>query len=196
MEGPKYEVLDRLMEINHLTAAEVCRGSGVKQATISHWKNGLYSPKKDKIQMIADFFDIPVLVFYGDDLLDGYLAEGYGTNIQECAAGQGRINDGYERTTEYSTVRIIGDSMYPTLHNGDLVKVHHVTNDITESDFAIVKINGDECTCKHVEMTSEGIWLRAENKDAFADKFYSVQDIATLPVAIIGKAISIVERKL
>ena len=196
MGVPNYDVLKRLMEINGVTAADISRATKVQPATISHWKNGLYSPKSDKINKIADYFDIPPLVFYGDDLLDGYLEEGYGRKVYDVAAGQGRVNDSFEKTGEYSTIRICGDSMYPSLHDGDLVKVHHVTDDISPSDFAIVKINGDESTCKHIEVTNEGIWLRAENKEVFEDKFYSVQDVLSLPVQIIGKAVSIVERIL
>ena len=86
--------------------------------------------------------------------------------------------------------------MFPSLHDGDIVKVHHVTDDISPSDFAIVKINGDEVTCKHIEIAVSGIWLRAENKDVYEDKFYTVQEVMTIPVTIIGVATEITSRKL
>ena len=86
--------------------------------------------------------------------------------------------------------------MFPSLHDGDLVKVHHITGNISPRDFAIVKINGDESTCKHIEITNDGIWLRAENKEVYEDRFFSVQEVLTLPVTIIGVATEIVQRKL
>jgi phage repressor protein C with HTH and peptisase S24 domain len=151
----------------------------------------------DKLEKIADYFDVPIDYFFEKES---------DTNVSrfiyEVAAGNGRINDGCyteesaDTIRDYSYVRICGDSMYPSLHDGDVVKVHHVTDDITPSDFAIVKVNGDESTCKHIEITKDGIWLRAENKEVFEDTFYSVQEVLTLPITIIGKAIAIIERKL
>ena len=44
---------------------------------------------------------------------------------------------------------------------------------------------------KHVEWTGEGLWVRAENKEVFEDRFYSVKDIATIPVQVVGKAVEV-----
>ena len=92
-------------------------------------------------------------------------------------------------------VRICGESMYPTLHDGDMVRVIPSKKTV-ESELTIVKINGDEATCKHVEITDTGIWLRGENADAYTDRFYTVQEVLTLPVQVVGKAVEIVSRKL
>lgn len=117
--------------------------------------------------------------------------------IYDVAAGQGRINDGYadefveeEEEVEdgYSWCRICGDSMYPILRDGDKVKVRHQTQ--TEpTDLTVVKINGDEATCKYVQITDNGVWLRAENKEVFADRFYTVSEVLSLPITIIGKVV-------
>ena len=184
-----WEKFERLLTENNVRVADVCRATGIHQTTFSHWKHGKYTPKPDKIQKIADYFNVPISYFYGEQ-------------TYEVAAGQGRLNDDYVEVTkvtsdnETARVRIVGDSMYPSLHDGDLVRVKYATKDISPKDFAIVKINGDESTCKHVEITSEGIWLRAENKEVFEDKFYTVQDVMTLPVTLIGVATEIIRRKL
>lgn len=193
----KYEFYRIIADKLGVTDYKVAKDTGIAQETLSSWKKGKYVPKMDKLEKIADYFDVPIDYFFEKES---------DTNISrfiyEVAAGNGRINDGCytEESTDtirdYSYVRICGDSMYPSLHDGDVVKVHHVTDDITPSDFAIVKVNGDESTCKHIEITKDGIWLRAENKEVFEDTFYSVQDVLTLPVTIIGKAIAITERKL
>ena len=42
---------------------KVCRDTGVASATISNWKNGKYTPKRDKLQKLADYFGVDVNLF-------------------------------------------------------------------------------------------------------------------------------------
>lgn len=196
----------KFIEMNGLSISEFSRQTGISKATISRWFNEEKTPRFDMIEKISARYGVPMDYFVDESFTeyfkltkDGWVWKDnyYDEPTYEVAAGNGRVNEALgEKTGEYSTIRICGDSMYPSLHDGDLVKVHHVTDDISPSDFAIVKINGDESTCKHIEVTNEGIWLRAENKEVFEDKFYSVQDVLSLPIQIIGKAVSIVERIL
>lgn len=200
----KYDTIRRLCKERGVTVSQMERELGFSKGSIS--KIDAHKPSIDKVAKICDYLNVsPMYLLMGDeaDTDDFDDAKRYTEAINAMppteiavAAGNGRINEEYENTSEYSTVRICGDSMYPSLHDGDLVRVHHVTDDIAPHDFAIVKINGNESTCKHIEITNDGIWLRAENKDVFEDKFYSVQEVLTVPVTIIGKAISIVERML
>lgn len=176
--------------------ATLAKAIGVDKSTITRWFNSDSEPRGETVKAIADFFDIPVSFLYEPSCEFEDNLKLIKSPMYEVAAGNGRINEEYENTSEYSTVKICGDSMYPSLHDGDIVKVHHVTEDISPSDYAIVKINGDEVTCKHIDITVSGIWLRAENKEVYEDKFYSVQEVLTLPITIIGKAISIIDRKL
>lgn len=190
-----YEKFEALLTAHNTKPYRVSKETGISTATLTAWKQGKYVPKPDKLQTIADYFGVPISYFYENQ------PEPKHQQVFEAAAGQGRLNEGYEvddavlTNDEYSQVRIVGDSMLPTLQNGDLILVHHIT-DVLPHDFAMVKVNGDEVTCKHVEVTNEGIWLRAENKDVFEDRFYSVQEIVSLPVTIIGKAVRIVSRDL
>ena len=180
-----------------ISNAEIARVAGVSRSAVTKWFNGTSQPKAEILPRLAVYFGMPIEYFLEDDEIINY-ACGCPQEEQEpydVAAGTGRINDDYG-TGEYSDVRICGDSMFPSLHDGDIVRVHHTTTDISSRDFAIVKINGDESTCKHIEITQDGIWLRAENKEVFADKFYTIQDVLTLPVTIIGVATEIISRKL
>ena len=193
MESAKYEVYEELLRLTGHRTADVCRATGLNSSMFSHWKNGAYTPKNDKLKVISDFFEVSPWVFWADvDEVHTYIRQ------NEVAAGPGRINDSYgsEDAGEsgLAKARIVGDSMLPALHDGDTVLIEPTT-EVSPSDFAIVKINGDESTCKHVEITDTGIWLRAENKEVYADKFYTVQEVMTLPVTIIGKAVEM-RRKL
>lgn len=55
-----YEVFAKLLSDRSLKAADVCRGTGLPSSFFSEWKRGKSNPKMDKLQKIADFFDVPV----------------------------------------------------------------------------------------------------------------------------------------
>ena len=202
-----------LAEKRGASNADVARAAGVSRSAVTKWFKGLTQPKAEILPSLSAIFNVPVAYFLSEEAIVDAQATGGLDALKEMvsmpeqafdvAAGQGRINEGYNICdmhypdgSEYSTIRICGDSMFPVLHNGDLVRVHHVTDDISPSDLAVVKINGDEATIKHVEYASDGIWLKAENREVFPDKFFSMQECLTLPVQIIGVATELISRKL
>lgn len=191
------EKYKELLEQHNVKTTEVARATGIPYNTLNDWRKG--KTKKisaENLEKLAEYFGVSTSYFYASDV-EHMVAEAFkkiGENTFEVAAGQGRINSDYE-SGDYSTVKIVGESMYPVLMDGDIVKVEHTT-ETSPQDLSIVKINGDESTCKHIEIVSDGVWLRAENKEVFEDKFYTVQEVISLPVSIIGKAVEIVSRKL
>lgn len=180
-----------------VTNASIAKRIGVDKSTLTRWFTSDSSPRAESVKAIADIFDIPVSMLYEVPVVfekDMELIKKPDI-VYEVSAGYGRINDNYEKSDEYSTVRINGDSMLPSLRDGDLVRVHHITDDISAKDFTVVKINGNESIIKHVEITEDGLWVRSEN-ECYDDVFYTMQECLTIPVTIIGKAESIIERKL
>lgn len=184
-----YGKIQHLLDENGITAYKMCKDTGISRSLMSQWKSGSFNPKQDKLQVIADYFGVPISYFYDDE------------PIYEVSAGHGRLNESYEvddavkADREYSKVRICGNSMHPVLHDGDLVRVRH-TKEVSPSDLTIIQINGDEAMCKYVELKEDGIWLRAENKAVYEDKFYNAMEVLTLPITIIGVAEELVSRKL
>ena len=55
-----YEQFEELCKQNGVTAYQVCKETGIDRSTISSWKSGAYSPKADKLQRIAEYFNVPV----------------------------------------------------------------------------------------------------------------------------------------
>ena len=80
--------------------------------------------------------------------------------------------------------------MLPVIRDGDIAKVQMQT-EVSPHDYAVVKVDGEHATIKHIQITDKGVWLKAENKDVYEDRFFSVQEVMTLPVTIIGKVIEI-----
>lgn len=70
-----YERYERIRKNVGLSNADVSRGTGVADTTISAWKKGTYTPKADKIQKIADYLGVPLSVLMGEDEPKYYLNE-------------------------------------------------------------------------------------------------------------------------
>lgn len=62
-----YDKFEALLKERNVRAADVAKATGITTTTLSAWKKGRYEPKKEKIQKIADFFDIPINYFYGEE---------------------------------------------------------------------------------------------------------------------------------
>ena len=193
-----WDRVEQLLTEKGLSVADLSRLTGIGKSTFSGWKNGKYQPKSDKRQKIAEALGVSLLY------LDGYTDERSSSSstaepVFDVAGGKGRVNDDYatdfqkldeegEELDGFSWCRVCGDSMYPVLQDGDYIKVEHMTQTLP-TDLTVVKINGDEATVKYVEVVGDGIMLRAENKDVFEDKHYSVSDVLTMPITIIGKVV-------
>ena len=46
------------MEVNNVTATDVCKACGFKQNTFSDWVNAKTYPRIDKIELMANYFNI------------------------------------------------------------------------------------------------------------------------------------------
>lgn len=55
-----YEILEKLLEQNGISAYRLSKETGVSTATLTSWKQGKYVPKKDKMQKIADYFGVSI----------------------------------------------------------------------------------------------------------------------------------------
>lgn len=55
-----YDAFEKLCESRGVTPYRVSKETGISTSTISSWKTGRYTPKRDKLQKIADFFGVSV----------------------------------------------------------------------------------------------------------------------------------------
>ena len=55
-----YEIFKRLMDEKKVTPYRVSKETGIATATLSDWKNGKSAPKTDKLQKIANYFDVSI----------------------------------------------------------------------------------------------------------------------------------------
>ena len=53
-----YEIFENLLKERGITAYKVAQDTGITTATLSSWKKGRYTPKREKLQKIADYFGV------------------------------------------------------------------------------------------------------------------------------------------
>lgn len=204
----RLEKLQTLCKQRGITINKLEQELGMPQSSLQ--KIGQSVPKADRLYKVARYFDVPMEYFF--DLSDSFMADReereqyFYNSLQEtsrplyrASAGEGSYNSIYaedslkgEEGFEYATV--IGASMLPALQQGDIVKIQP-TSETTPHDYTLVKVDGEHATIKFVEIVENGVWLRALNKEVYEDHFFTISEVMTLPVTIIGKVVSF-ERKL
>ena len=215
--------IDVLLTENGCNDADLAKIAGVGKSTVSGWRSGKYNPKKDKLQKIADHFNVSVEWLTG---LDDYRTKdkqdtmnslfsvhnkftkehkiGKQLELYQVSGGGGRINGDYPSETydeidyesgEYVDAVVSGDSMYPLIMDGDVITIHlDSTSKPDPKKISVVKIDGESTTVKYCEIVSDGIWIRAANKEVFPDTFYDISQIMSLPVKIIGTVVAVRRR--
>lgn len=61
-----YSIFLSLLKKKGVRVMDVCRATGIAPSSMTDWKNGKYTPKYDRLKKIADYFEVPVSVFYPD----------------------------------------------------------------------------------------------------------------------------------
>lgn len=204
----RYDLIRKLAEERGTNISQVERDLGFAKGSLS--KIDKHNPSINKVAKLCTYFNISPMTLFGDideakqytEALNNLPSPTVSKPVYNLSAGAGCFNEGYpceeiklKENDENQYCRIVGDSMYPILHDNDLVKVHPQTK-TSSTDLTVIRIDGEKATVKYVEVTDTGIWVRAENKDVFEDRFYSIQEVLSLPISVIGKAVAIVERKL
>ena len=58
-----YEKFAELLAKSNKTAYQVSKDTGIATATLTEWKNGTYTPKVDKLMILANYFGVAVNYF-------------------------------------------------------------------------------------------------------------------------------------
>lgn len=152
------------------------------RSSIAKIEKGLVDISQSKLELFASVLRVSAGELMGNEP----------TPLYEAAAGSGRINDGYTNTISLQlgadevAVTVKGDSMYPVLCDGDIAIIAATSVVRSDGDIMLVKINGDEATLKYVKKDSDGLYLYAENTDAYKRRFFTAKEVDELPVTIEG----------
>lgn len=94
------------------------------------------------------------------------------------------------RTGEIFGLEIRGQSMEPTLYEGDVVLVRQQP-EVENGEMAIVLINGDDATVKEIKESSNGLLLIGHNTAVYTPHFYTAEEVCNLPIQILGKVVEL-----
>ena len=60
-----YDIYKALRDAHELSDYRVAKDTGIPYSTLKDWAKGIYTPKVDKIQKLADYFGVSLSFFYG-----------------------------------------------------------------------------------------------------------------------------------
>lgn len=189
--------LNELINKKRKTQADVIRDLGIPEATIRSWFNGEKYPRIDKIQILADYFNVPRsriteeqtgvmqrvsnlikvpvlgLITCGEPILAEENIEEYREEIADLLP-----------TGNIFYLKTRGDSMTPTIPENSYVMIREQA-DIEDGEIAAVLVNGDEeTTLKRVKRQGDIVMLVADNPSY--PPYIITKDN---PARILGKAI-------
>ena len=99
-----YEKFEELLKKNNVTAYRVAKETGVTTATLTSWKQGKYTPKREKLQKIADYFGVSVEYFTGEEPIEETSNKGYYIDEEAARTAQEIYNNDKILFDVYNTV--------------------------------------------------------------------------------------------
>lgn len=205
------EVLKKLRLDKNISQQKLANILGVSRSTIAMWEIGGSQPDNTSLSQLADYFGVSVDYLLGrNNYEDNYPRQPEPTNgvwipvLGKVQAGipieaveeiidYEEISKSMAEQGDYFALQIKGDSMEPQLYENDVAIVKQ-QNDCDSNDIAVVLVNGDVATVKRIKKRPEGLML-IPNNPTYEPMFYNNEQIANLPVTIIGKVVEI-RRKL
>lgn len=175
---PDYETLEIIADFFNTDMNFLINGN--RNANHFENKNTMISTASD-VALPQRGVKIPVL---------GYVAAGIPMDAVEYIIDYEEIPAAMANTGEFFGLEIKGDSMEPRICSGDVVIVKKQP-DVNSGDVAIVLVNGNEATCKKIEKNIAGISLVPFNIAKYSNTFYSNEEIAQIPITILGKVVEL-----
>ena len=158
-------------DVNQSTLVKFANALNTSVANLLGWDGNVESVSLD------DKMSIPVL---------GRVAAGYNKQAQQDKIGELQID---KKNGDYIGLVIRGDSMEPTMHENDIVIVQ-MDCEYKTGDYVIAVNNGNDATCKRLQMYAESLMLIPSNT-AYEPKVYSKEQVEEYAIKILGKVVEL-----
>lgn len=186
------------MELNNKSRVDVCNDLDIPYSTFTDWCNGNIYPRIDKIEMLANYFEIKKSDLVEDrtnkkeNNSNSAIVFVYGTIpagipmecIEDIIDTEEISADMLKGGKQYFGLKIKGDSMEPEYLDGDTL-ILEKADDCENGDDAVIMVNGNDGTFKRIFKNESGIILQPLNP-AYSPMVYSNEQIENLPIRIIG----------
>ncbi|RGS72040.1 LexA family transcriptional regulator [Mitsuokella sp. AF21-1AC] len=199
-----------------MTQTELAQKTSLSRSYIGDIEKDRYNPSVATLQAIAKATDVPVESLLGGNTptnpapaqppaqkithytyripVVGRVAAGQPILAQEEIIDYEYIDERLHRGgDQYFGLVVKGSSMEPTIHDGDTIIVR-VQESVENGQIAVVLVDGEDATVKEVKETEDGLTLIGHNVAVYAPHFYSRDEVAKLPVRIIGRVIQSISK--
>lgn len=116
-----YEIFEKLMKEKGVTPYRVHKETGIATSTLSDWKNGKSTPKQDKLQKIADYFNVSL------DYLAG------NSKVQNTKTNEIELSKKAERDIQKSisqTLDMLENSQDGLMFDGEPLELDDLTKEL------------------------------------------------------------------
>ena len=189
--------LNYYLTINKKTRAEACKDLEIPYSTFTDWCNANIYPRIDKIELLANYFDIKKSDLVenkektdklGNPVVEipilGTVKAGYDYLAQENWIGTIDIDKKLADSGEFFALKVKGDSMAPVLIEDDIVIIKK-QDDFENGDIVVAIVNGDEATIKKGKKSENKILLQPFNTN-YDPLIFTEEEMDTIPVRIVG----------
>ena len=178
---------------HHLSLNDIAEYVGVNVSTVSRWENGIVKNiNTEKQKRLSSLFEIDVEDYLKHHFFKpvvGVVKAGYDYFAHQDIEGYEEVSkQDYDRGDYF--LRVKGDSMIGSrIYEDDLILVQKA-QDVDSGELAIVIINGDEATVKRIIKKEDMLILESSNPK-YETRFFTPDEVETLPVQIIGKVLKV-----
>ena len=190
----------------NIKQAELARSTKITPSSISDWSKGKYTPKRDKLQIIADYLSVnPAWLMGESDIMDvetidnnSYTNNDYSYDVSKlpilgtiCAGDGVYIEEEYDEHIFIDqgmradfALRVKGDSMIEAgIFDGDLVFIRQQSS-VRNGKIAAVRLTEwNEASLKKIFVKNDNVILYPCNPD--------YEPIVTRNVEIIGECVGV-----
>lgn len=194
-------IIKELRKRRTMTQREVASLLNITASAYSNYEQGTRLPDILMLKKLAAIFGVSLDVITGDKPLNeskgikipvlGVIPAGTPIEAVEDILDYEDISEDMARRGNYFALKVRGDSMLPTVKDGDVVIVRQ-QEDAESGQICVVMINGYDATLKEIKKEPNGIWILPHNPNSdFKPSFYSKEEIIKKPIRIIGVAVEI-----
>lgn len=205
---------ERIKEIRNkldMSQVDFATKINVSKQTLYKYENNLITNiPSDKIEAVAKLGHVSPTYLMGWNISENPISSDKNNNINIKSISKGvKINvlgrvaaglpieaveniidtEEIAKTGDFFGLLIRGDSMTPSICNGDIVIVRQ-QDDAESNEVVIATINGTDAVCKRLRKYKDGIELLSNNP-SYEPLNFSNEEIADKPVKILGKVVEL-----
>lgn len=183
----------------NLTQVELAKKLQCSQQSINKWEKEEIMPREPIIKRMLELFGVTRSELFGEpeqaSMPSGKKIPILGSVRADTSPSDSENIIGWEEITgsmavkgDFFALKVTDHSMEPEFKPDDIVIVKETT-EVESRAVAIVVIGSAEAALRRVKKLEQGIILYAFNNALFEPHFYSNDEIASMPIRIIGRVV-------